>query len=312
MSSTAEADRTRREQRQHFLPFGLADMHAADAAQSTKIDAAVERLRNVADAVADLALAESVHQALKGKPDIAAANLDAQGSALFPPVSEFVATPREGIAITSRTAIFLDPAPPPALAGTRRRKARAAPQSRCSTTGSARCSCGRRRVRTVHNDTTGSDSDFSLTDLGRQPIDWLYDLKLDDRQALASLDQAVEEHYRRTQAPVGPRDKVTITLCRGSGGQAKPVRIRAAGGGRRQLVSRGRELRASDIALSNDSNAEREGGAPDLPLGPAPTRRWLRSIRWRRTRRRSSRHSIPTSPMSWRTRARSVQALARD
>jgi hypothetical protein len=33
----------------------------------------------------------------------------------------------------------------------------------------------------------------------------------------------------------------------------------------RQLVSRGRELKSSDIALSNDSRAEREGDAPYLP-----------------------------------------------
>ena len=251
-------------------PFGLADMHAADAAQSTKIDAAVERLRNVADAVADLALAESVHQALKGKPDSAAANLDAQGSGLFPPVSEFVATPREGIAITSRTAIFLDPAPPAALAWAQTPQSpRGAAEPVLNHWLGTLFPAADDVFARVHNDTTGSDSDFSLTDLGRQPIDWFYDLKLDDRQALASLDQAVEEHYRRTHAPVGPRDKVTIRYAEAPAGKLSLFEFAPLVEVVRQLVSRGRELRASDIALGNDSNAEREDGAPDLPRARA-------------------------------------------
>ncbi len=251
-------------------PFGLDNMPAADAAQRTKIDAAVERLRNVTDAVADLALAESVHQAMQGKPDSAAANLDAHGSGLFPPVSEFVATPREGIAITSRTAIFLNPAPPVVLAWDPvPQSARGAAEPVLNHWLGTLFPAPADIVVRVHNETTGNDTDFALTELGRQPIDWLYELKLDDRQALASLDQVIEEHYRRAQAPVGPRDTVTVRYAEAPADKLSLFEFAPLVDTARQLVSRGRELKASDIALSNDSRAEREGGAPELPRARA-------------------------------------------
>ncbi|WP_271078512.1 hypothetical protein [Aurantiacibacter sp. MUD61] len=251
-------------------PFGLSDMPAASAAQLAKIDGAVDRLRNVADAVADLAMAESVHQALKGKPDSAAATLDAHGSGLFPPVSEFVATPREGIAITSRTAIFLDPAPAagsawPGLPQT----VRGAAEPAIGHWLASLCPQPDDVFVRVRNETAVSETDISLADLGLQPLDWFYDLKLDDRQSLATLDVLIEEHYRRTQAPVGPRDSVTIHYDQAPADKISLFELAPLFESARQLVTKGRELRSSDIALNNDSRAEREGGAPELPRARA-------------------------------------------
>lgn len=251
-------------------PFDLSDMPTADGPQQTKINAAVDRLRNVADAVADLAMAESVHQALKGKAESAAATLDAHGSGLFPPVSEFVATPREGIAITSRTAVFLDAAPAagPAWAAVAQTVRGAAEPILNAWLASISPDPADITVR-VRNETTATDIDFALTDLGLQPIDWFYDLKLDDRQALATIDLLLEAHYRRTQAPVGPRDSVSVIYDQAAPGKISLFEWAPMVDAARQLVSRGRELRASDIALNNDSRVEREGGAPELPRARA-------------------------------------------
>ena len=60
------------------------------------------RLLDVHDALADLALAEGVHQAVLGNYDRAAATLDATRRARFPPEPEVVRTPRSGIALTHR------------------------------------------------------------------------------------------------------------------------------------------------------------------------------------------------------------------
>ncbi|MGH9248001.1 MAG: hypothetical protein ACRD0W_00550, partial [Acidimicrobiales bacterium] len=51
--------------RQNY-PFGLPGLPAAGPAESAAIDAEVDRLRDASDAIADLALAEGVHQAVLG------------------------------------------------------------------------------------------------------------------------------------------------------------------------------------------------------------------------------------------------------
>ena len=56
-------------------PFGLSTLPAAGAAESAAIDAEVDALVDVYDAVADLALAEGVHQAARGNYDRVAATL---------------------------------------------------------------------------------------------------------------------------------------------------------------------------------------------------------------------------------------------
>ncbi len=56
-------------------PFGL-DLPAADDAQRAAIDAEVDRLLDIHDAVADLALAEGVHQAVQGNYDRAAGDAE--------------------------------------------------------------------------------------------------------------------------------------------------------------------------------------------------------------------------------------------
>ena len=61
------------------------------------------------DAVADLALAEGVHQAVLGNVDRAAATLDAYSKGGFPPEPAVLETPRSGTTITHRVAVHLRP-----------------------------------------------------------------------------------------------------------------------------------------------------------------------------------------------------------
>jgi hypothetical protein len=80
------------------------------AAEGTVIDAAVAHLRDVSDAVADLALAEGVHQAVIGNFDRSAGTLEAFAKGGLPPEADVIRTPRTGTSLTLRTALHLDPA----------------------------------------------------------------------------------------------------------------------------------------------------------------------------------------------------------
>ena len=85
-------------------------MPDATPAQKDAINAEIDRLLDLYDAVSDLAIAEGVHQIVMGNYDRAAATLDAYGQATFPPIPEVVQTPRSGIALTHRVALHFDPA----------------------------------------------------------------------------------------------------------------------------------------------------------------------------------------------------------
>ena len=91
-------------------PFGFPNTKLPDAtpAQKDAINAEIDRLLDLYDAVSDLAIAEGVHQIVMGNYDRAAATLDAYGQATFPPVPEVVQTPRSGIALTHRVALHFD------------------------------------------------------------------------------------------------------------------------------------------------------------------------------------------------------------
>lgn len=79
------------------------------------VRAEIEALEQTHDAVADLLLAESVHQLVSGNPARAASVLDALGAGeAVPPDPEVVTMPRSGIPIQHRLAVVL---PEPAPAG---------------------------------------------------------------------------------------------------------------------------------------------------------------------------------------------------
>ena len=75
--------------------------------QLAAINAEVDALLDANDAVADLALAEGVHQAAQGNFDRAAANLDAYGKGGLPPEPDVIRTPLSGTILTHRVAVHL-------------------------------------------------------------------------------------------------------------------------------------------------------------------------------------------------------------
>lgn len=82
---------------------------AAEPRQANAINAEVKRILDIHDAIADLAMAESVHQAVQGNYERAAANLDAFSKGGYPPEPEIVRTPRSGVTLTHRVSLHLNP-----------------------------------------------------------------------------------------------------------------------------------------------------------------------------------------------------------
>ncbi len=86
--------------------------------EADAVRAAIDNLQRTHDAVADLLLAESVHQLVVGNPARAAAAMDVLGAGeSAPPDPEVVRSPRSGIALTHRIAILIADPPPAALPG---------------------------------------------------------------------------------------------------------------------------------------------------------------------------------------------------
>src|SRR5436309_1230161 len=79
--------------------------------------AAIVGLERTHDAVADLLLAESVHQLVSGNPTRAAASLDVLGAGeAVPPEPEVVRTPRTRVPIQHWLAILVADPPPASIA----------------------------------------------------------------------------------------------------------------------------------------------------------------------------------------------------
>src|SRR5262249_44694110 len=85
------------------IPFGSAGLPARASPEGQAVEAELRALDNAVDALADLLVAESVHQVVQGNAQRAGATVDAlsRGDARAPDV-EVVRTPRSGTAVTHR------------------------------------------------------------------------------------------------------------------------------------------------------------------------------------------------------------------
>jgi len=178
-------------------PFGLSGLPTATADQAAAINAEVQALVQIQDALADLAVAEGVHQAVLGNPDRAAAGMDAYTKTGFPPDPDVVRTPRTGRRLNQRVGLQLRDGLPP----------KTSPVGGLAMTprGSADPSVDRwladllPRPKDVVCTVTWTDPVthaahsrvVSQDDVGLQPIDLLWALRPSDQQAMTDLDDRI-------------------------------------------------------------------------------------------------------------------------
>jgi hypothetical protein len=149
--------------------FGLP----TDTTTRSKLTTQLQILSDALDSVADLSLAESVHQLLRGNTVRAAATLDAiaRGDA-SPPELEVVQTPRAGTGVTHRLLVVASATDPAGWTMT----ARAQAEPRLNAwAGAMLGSPSRVRARASFASATGTPVpiEFSLDSLGIAPLDLL-------------------------------------------------------------------------------------------------------------------------------------------
>ena len=267
-----------------FYPFGKTTLPAASAAEAAAIDAEVQRMLDTNDAVADLALAEGVFQAVQGNYDRVAGTLDSYTKGNFPPEPDVVRTPTSGAGLTHRVAIHLDTGVAPndsPIVGvnmTPRAQADPALNGWLASVLPALDQIGCKAK--FHDAISDADTEVTVTlrDLKIQPLDLLYLIRGESQQAMSELDDRVVRHVVETKSP---RPDVGVSIAYMDKGSAKfsVFQIMPLVVSLRKLALSSRPLRASDLALATegaqklDENVSADATRVTLPRAALTTLR---------------------------------------
>ena len=220
--------------------------------ETAAVEKAVLNLRDVFDAMADLVLAEGVHQAAQGAPDRVAAQLEVQGDFHAPPDPDVVRTPVRGFALTCRIGLELDPTGAAAAADPPRAKAQPALNAWLATALPPLHTIACRAVWTPAGGAEQS-TPVTLADLRLAPIDVVHVLSDEGGSGLSELDDRVRRHVVSTVAP-RPDALIGIRYMEAAAGQLSVFAASAIVKRLRGMVLQSRPLRAGDIALPSQGH----------------------------------------------------------
>jgi hypothetical protein len=239
-------------------PFGNPRLPRRPAAEEDTVTAAVRHIRDVNDAVADLVLAEGVHQAVAGNYDRSAGTLDAFAKGGYPPEIDVVRTPRTGTGLTLRTVLHLPasgPANPlPGLTMTPLAAAEPAVDRWLAARLPAPASVG---VRVRYGDRgTGADEVETITqeELGLHPADLLYRGGAKADQALTDLDERIVERLHAVR-PVRLDRPVVILHTERISGLVTFFELEGLLRSLRRIVVGGRPIRPADVMRPGDARS---------------------------------------------------------
>jgi hypothetical protein len=247
---------------QQSYPWGIASLPldpdpARRTAMNAAIDAAVGHIRDVNDAVADLALAEGVHQAVIGNFDRSAGTLEAFAKGGLPPEVDVIRTPRSGTSLTLRTALHLDPAATanPIAGVPMSPMASAEPvlnawlASRLPAADNVGC-----RVTWVDRATgTPAAPEFiTQKQLNLQPLDLLYLMQETGDVPLGFLDDRVLQFVHTTKTPVLGK-RIAIEYTTRVAGKVTFFELRALLNSLYAMTVASRPLRPADLIRQADA-----------------------------------------------------------
>ena len=257
---------------------GLGELRAATSDERSAIDAEVQRIANIEDAVADVALAEGVHQVVQGNYERAAGALDAYSKGGFPAQPDVVQSPASGLALTHRFGIHLQPGVSPDAGTTPRSKAEPAVNAWLTDLFPPRTSIGcivRFRVPAAAGDPPNPWSTFPITlqDLQLEPIDLLYTHDQSSEKNLGALDDHV---IRRFQTATPRRADLEITIDYTAPAAPNAFTFFELGAMVRELralVVAARPLEASDLTLQTRARRRRTRARRSIrTVSPRPRR----------------------------------------
>jgi len=235
---------TRNEVSQTY-PFDLRGLPDADPDQTKAITDEAVLLVDANDAVADLAVAESAHQALAGNVERAAATLDAYAKDGLPPEPSVIETPRSGITLTHRFGLRLKTGQSPAGRRAPRAKAEPAvddwlPSLLPSPDDVAAV------VTWTDDEGHAQQSVVTQDDLGLAPIDLLWTVRPVGDAAMTDLDDRIIGAAIDDKEP-RPDAELTIQYTRRVPGKVGFFELSPLITALRTLLTTARPLRPSDL-----------------------------------------------------------------
>ncbi|WIX99855.1 hypothetical protein QRX60_38260 [Amycolatopsis mongoliensis] len=234
-------------------PFGLAGLPEANTDQAKAISDEAALLVDANDAVADLAVAESAHQALAGNVERASATLDAYAKDGLPPEPTVIETPRSGTTLTHRFGLRLRTGLNPGGGDSPRAKAEPAVDDWLpSLLPSPRSVAA--RVTWTDEDGHPRHHDVTQDELDLSPIDLLWAVRPTGDPAMAELDDriigvVVEDDHPRPDA------ELTIRYTEQIDGKITFFQLSPLVTALRTLLTTGRPLRPTDLVPAAGSAA---------------------------------------------------------
>ncbi len=212
----------------------------------------VDKIRDLNDAISDVAIAESVHQVVQGNYDRGAATLNTYSKGAFPPIPDVVQTPRSGVNITHRVGIHLEAGldmnnSPFSFPMTPRAKAEPALNKWLAdmlpAPGDVAC-------KVVYFD-YGSDSNKEMVvtqeNLKLQPIDMLHMLDTEMEQAMGKLDEVILQ-FAIDSKNIRPDAEIKIRYLEKITGKISFFEVSPLIDSLRSIVSGSRPLEAQDVS----------------------------------------------------------------
>ena len=245
-------------------PFAL-NLTNTDAVIAEAITDAVNEIMDIADALGDLGIAESVHHIVMGNVDRAAGVLETYSKGNYPQEPDVIRTPRSGATLTHRVSIPFKYVATSPGAGPR---AQTEPSiDEWLTTilppiGKIVCQCS----YISRADDLEKPLEISVQDIGLKPIDLLYTLHTMDTHALDELDDRFISHIYSTKDPrldsniqlkytEEPTDTNKFSLF-----QIMPL-IKSL----RSVLIESVPLKPTDITLPNEAS-KKDSPSPELPM----------------------------------------------
>ena len=227
-------------------PFGAPSMPKATPAQLEALDRELDRLLDLHDAVADLAVAESTYQAIAGNPERAATTLDTFAKEGFPPEPTVVASPRSGITLTHRFGLVFNPGLGIPVNGTPR--VQAEPAVNDWLVGLLPDDNDVAALVTWTDPITGHDRSRRVTqdDAGLRPLDLLWAVRPASEAAMTDLDDRILGVVIARDQP-RPDVDLTIRYTTKIPGKVTFFELSPLVVSLRTLVTTGRPLQPTDL-----------------------------------------------------------------
>ena len=247
-------------------PFGfptgeeLNELKVATANERAAITTEVNRILNINDALADLAIAEGIHQVVQSNYDRAAGALDTYSKGSFPQMPDVVRTPRSGVSLTHRVGIHLQSGIVPAADSNPRVLAEPAINDFLNHTFPelSQIVCKVVLVTPAYEEgesPTEENRFVSMADLGLAPIDLLYMIDVDKSKSLTVLDEHILKHIRDVIPNLRPDTTLQIKYTEAVVDKISILEISPLIKNLQELCVSGRPLQPTDIQLPNEATA---------------------------------------------------------